>query len=249
MRIIFLLVITFFWSGMAFGAHPLITDDSGTVGKGTFQLELNAGYDHDDVEGVTSETTEISTILTYGVTETVDIVFGVPYQFIKEEDGETLDENGFSDIGVELKWRFYEKEGLGLALKPGITIPTGDDEKGLGAGQATYSLILITTKEFDPWAFHLNLGYMRNENKTDERDDLWHASLALETGVTENLTLVSNIGIERNPDRESNTHPAFILGGLIYSLSENVGIDFGVKGGLNEPESDYSILGGIALSF
>ena len=44
--------------------------------------------------------------------------------------------------------------------------------------------------------------------------------------------------MERNPDKTSNTHPAFILGGLIYSILESIAIDVGVKGGLNKPETD-----------
>ena len=34
------IVIMIFMTGTAFGAHPLITDDAGTNGKGKFQMEL-----------------------------------------------------------------------------------------------------------------------------------------------------------------------------------------------------------------
>jgi len=33
------------FSETVFAAHPLITDDSGTVGKGKIQVELNAMFD------------------------------------------------------------------------------------------------------------------------------------------------------------------------------------------------------------
>jgi hypothetical protein len=115
-------------------------------------------------------------------------------------------------------------------------------------------MFFITTKEMKPWAFHLNFGYIRNENKVDERKvderkDIWHASLASEVEVIKDLKAVANIGIERNPDITSDTHPAFILGGLIYSVSKNFDIDFGIKRGLNKPETDYAILFGIAFRF
>jgi hypothetical protein len=67
--------------------------------------------------------------------------------------------------------------------------------------------------------------------------------------VVKDLKAVANIGMERNPDKTSNTHPAFILGGLIYSISENVAIDAGVKAGLNKPETDMTFLVGIAFKF
>jgi hypothetical protein len=52
-----------------------------------------------------------------------------------------------------------------------------------------------------------------------------------------------------NPDRSSSTHLAYILGGLIYSVRENIDIGFGVKGGLNKPETDLSVCGGITCRF
>jgi len=243
------------WSVLAFAAHPLITDDTGTQGKGKFLLEVNSefSYDKERAEGVTTKEKggEVASLLSYGIRENIDIVLGIPFQWTKtKEDGETIsDVDGISDMSLEVKWRFYEKDGFSFALKPGITLPTGNEKKGLGTGKVTYDMFFITTKEMKPWAFHLNLGYIRNENKVDERKDIWHASIAGELEVIKDLKAVANIGIERNPDRTSNTHPAFILGGLIYSVSENFDIDFGIKRGLNKPETDYAILVGIAFRF
>jgi hypothetical protein len=237
-------------AGSAFAAHPLITDDTGTQGKGKFQLEMNSEFSNESEDGATEEVFEFSPVLSYGLTDNVDIVLGVPHQHIwLKEDGQKSTENGLSDISLELKWRFYEKEGLSLALKPGISLPTGDDEKGLGAGKAIYSAFFVASKEIDPWAFHLNLGYIRNENRANERKNLYHASVAAAVGVLKDLTFTANIGVERNADRNVNTHPAFVLGGLIYSLSENLDVDFGIKAGLNEPASDYAVLAGVAWRF
>lgn len=255
-----MVLMMFMYSTAAFAAHPLITDDTGTQGKGKFQVEVNSefNYDREKEEGVTTKETggEIGTILFYGIRDNIDIVLGMPFQWLKiKEDGElTSRESGISDLSLEVKWRFYEKDGLGFALKPGITFPTGNEKKGLGNGRPFYGLTFITTKELGPWAFHFNLGYMRNEYKLREdreanRKDIWHVSLASEVEVVKNLKLVGNIGIERNPEKASTKHPAFILGGLIYSMSENVDIDFGVKGGLNKPETDFTILAGIAFRF
>jgi hypothetical protein len=189
--------------------------------------------------------------VSYGIKENVDIVLGLPYQGFKvTEDGTTVGkENGISDASLELKWRLYEKDGLSIALKPGISFPTGDEEKGLGNGKTGYSLFTIATKEAGPWAFHFNLGYMRNENKFEDRTDLWHASLASELEVQKDLKIVANIGIEKDAASDSDTDPAFILGGLIYSLTDQVNIDAGIKAGLTSTETDYTYLLGLAWSF
>lgn len=244
------ILLAFLTASQAMAAHPLITDDAGTQGMGNFQLELNSEYSHEDENGATENAFELSTVLSYGIADTLDLVLGVPYQHIRLKDAGTKEtESGLSDISLELKWRFYEKDGLSLGLKPGVTLPTGDDDRGLGAGKPTYSLFLIGSKEADPWQFHANLGYIRNENKSGERRNLWHASLAAMVEAAKDLLVVANIGIERNTDRNVNTHPAFALAGLIYSFSENFDVDLGVKVGLSNPETDYSLLAGLAWRF
>jgi hypothetical protein len=253
-------VVVLLWYGTASGAHPLITDDTGTQGKGKFQLEVNSEFtnDKETTDGVTTKKTggEVATALSYGLIDNVDIVLGVPYQWkkIKEDGTVTSDDDGISDMSLEVKWRFYEKDRLSLAIKPGISLPTGDESKGLGNGRASYGLVFITTNEIEPWAFHLNLGYTHNEYELQEDKDanrkgIWHVSLASEVKAVKDLKIVANIGMERTPDKTSNTHPAFILGGIIYSITENLDVDLGVKGGLNKPETDYSILAGINLRF
>jgi hypothetical protein len=256
--------------GTAFGAHPLITDDTGTQGKGKFQLEVNSEFNSEkerqynadeDKREIKKETGgELATILSYGIIDNLDAVLGFPYQWKKTRiDGvvttdPTEQGDGISDLSLEAKWRFFEKDGLSFALKPGIRVPAGDENKGLGNGRVSYSLTFITTKEIKPWAFHLNLGHTRNEyklqaDKEANRKDIWHTSLAAEVEAVKDLKIVGNIGMERNPDKTSNTHPAFILGGLIYSISENISVDVGLKGGLNKPATDLTFLAGIAFKF
>ena len=81
-----------------------------------------------------------------------------------------------------------KKDGLSFAIKPGITLPNGNEDKGLGNGKLSSGAVFITTKEIKPLAFHLNLGYTRNgyklqADKAANRNDIWHTSLAAEVEV------------------------------------------------------------------
>lgn len=94
------------------------------------QVEFIAEYGHDEEDGVTIKSSEFPTIpvFSYGITDNADFVLGIMYQYIRTIENETTTtEDGISDISIELKWRFYEKEGISFALKPGITLPTGDE--------------------------------------------------------------------------------------------------------------------------
>lgn len=239
----------------AWAAHPLITDDTGTQGKGKFQIEITGQYDEDKESdaGVSVKSTgvEMAATLSYGLFEAADLVLTVPYSWAKiRQDGATVySEDGLTDMALDVKWRFFEKDGVSLAFKPGLRIPTGNDERGLGAGRAGYQAFLIGSMETGPWGVHANLGYIGNENKLDEEKNLWHASLAATYEIVKDLTLVGNVGMERNTDKAADDDPAFLIGGLVYSLSENVDIDAGVKCGLNGDETDWSAMAGVAFRF
>lgn len=233
-----------------FSAHPLITDDTGTQGEGSFQLEVNGEFSRNHDSKTTEELFQLGTIISFGIKDPLDLVLAIPYQHLRTKDKGFKDtQAGISDLSLELKWRFLEEDGWSFALKPGVTLPTGDEEKGLGSGRASPTFFFIMTKELKPWSFYVNLGYIRNENRLGERTDLWHASLACEWEVIEGFKLVANVGSERNPERTSTIPPAFILGGLIYSLTDSLDLDVGLKGGLTNTESDYSILAGLAWRF
>ncbi|MFZ3103574.1 MAG: transporter [Smithella sp.] len=238
----------------SWAAHPLITDDTGTQGKGKFQLELNGQYDWDEEdEDATVKSTggQASATVSCGVAENVDLVFSMPYVWGKAEVNEITeyDEKGIGDAVLEVKMRLFERNGFSMALKPGISVPTGDDEKGLGAGQMGGHLFLIASEELGSWAFHGNLGYIRNENKIDERKDIRHASIAATWEVIKNLKLAANVGVERNTDDDANNDPAFLIGGIIYSINEKIDVDLGAKSGLTEPETDFTLLTGVTFRF
>lgn len=238
----------FIYATNAFATHPLISDDTGTQGKGKIQIELNGEHGTDKEDGVTEKTTKIAGAFTYGIINSLDLIAGIPYLFNSTKaDGETCREKGISDASFETKWRFTEIGHFSFAVKPGISLPTGDYKKGLGSGKVGYSGFIINTINIEPLVFHFNLGYIRNENKLGEENNLWHFSGACEYSVVKNLRIVANIGIEKNADPDASENPAYVIGGVIYSVIDDLDLDAGLKFGLNKPAVDYSILVGTTI--
>ncbi|NTV25723.1 MAG: transporter [Chlorobiaceae bacterium] len=251
-----------FCTAPAYAAYPLFTDDTGTQGAGCWQVEFNTAFSRSsETEGGVSfkeREGEATTVFSYGVAKRMDIVVGLPYQWYQNREDQlvTADESGIGDMTVELKWRCFEEEknGFSLALKPGISLPTGDADKGLGIGRVTGGAVLIATKESGPLTLHANAGYHRNAYDRDEDDaasnkDIWSASVAGEYALSEKLRAVADIGIETAEEKGAQTHPSFIVGGLIYSVTENFDFDLGIKGGLNDAEPDTTMLLGVAARF
>jgi hypothetical protein len=237
--------------GQALAAHPLITDDTGTQGRGKFQLELNGEIsDHARTVGgveVEERARELAAVVSMGVLEQVDVVVGVPWASSDVREGGVLvaADRGLGDTSVEVKWRFLDVDGFSLAVKPGLAF---------GGGNTSLGATLIATQAIGSLTLHANAGFSRNEFKLKEdrdanRGDIWHGSLAAALGVVKGLQAVVNAGVETNGDRSSNVWTAFALGGAIYSVTGRLDIDLGVKAGLNDAEPDLAGLAGMTLRF
>jgi hypothetical protein len=219
----------------AWGAHPLITEDTGTQGKGGWQLELNGERNKDaGVRGSAGAAT-----LSYGAVDNVDLQLTATYQDIGMA-------NGRGDSAIDVKWRFWESGALSLGLKPGITLPTGKDERGLGTGKTTYGSLFIISYEPELWSFHTHAGYRHNRNTQDQRKSLKHWSASLWLKPTDKLKLVSDFSRDTNPDPSSDTAVRQRVLGAIYSFSKTFDADVGVRRG-NAPAIDRAVMAGITV--
>jgi len=241
-------------AGTAFAAHPLITEDTGTQGKGKFQLEASGTWltDQEDKDGVgMREITSFAAIaFAAGITEILDLMISVPYVWTEtKEAGTKTKESGLFDTLIEAKWRFYEKQKLGLAIKPGILLPTGDEEKGLGTGRVGYSAVLISTLDAEPWEFDANLGYLYLPNWSGERSNILLVSVASRFAVAEQWMIVGEIGAARNSDCVDNNNHFFGQVGLIYSPKDDLDLSAGYLLGLNNEEVDQSVRAGVTIRF
>ncbi len=242
-------------------AHPYITDDTGTQGAGNWQLELMAEQNRNDRTASTSDgvvrqnrrVTTFNPVLTYGVLDTLDVAFGLSHasQSTTENGATTQDVSGTGDSTLELKWRFYEANGLSLALKPGLLLPTGDENRGLGNGRLSWNINFILTQEVKPWTFLANVAYARSRFKLPadaeaNRADVWRASAGLAYDLRDDVQLVGEAGIRTNGARNDPFLPGrngqFAMLGLIYSPSDKIDLDVGVRKGLNRAEFDTTIL-------
>ncbi len=240
--------------------HPLITDDTETQGKGKFQLEVNGEISRDrrteDGVEIRENDGKLTTILSGGASDNVDITVTFPWEWSRVKEGGTVvfDGNGAGDATLEAKWRFYGKEGFSLAVKPGATLPVGNEEKGRGTGRVSYAMTFIASRTWERAFVFFNGAYFRHEyRRREDRDanrrDILHASLAAGAEVAKRLKAVANVGAETNGDKGSNTWPAFLIVGAIYSAGESFDADIGMKWGLTGPETDLAVLAGITWRF
>ncbi len=248
-------------SGVAFADHPLITEEAETLDPGEIEISFTGEFSSDKYSesGVEfkEKETEAAVSISVGLRDGLEMEVDVPYQWVKEEEtgAGSLRASGVGDLEVSAKWRFYNENDLGFALQPTFLLPTGNEEKELGTGRLSYGLRFVTSKEFDPIGLelHLNVGVTHFEYKIDtvgeeNRPNIWAVSFAAQKNITKSFKLLADVGTETNSVKGSDTRPAYILGGVIYSIAKNLDIDFGVKKGITGPAPDIACLAGIKWS-
>lgn len=222
------------FSASAFAAHPLITEDTGTQGLARHQLEVFGEESKDD----TGRRDEVySGVLSYGVAGTADAQLGVPWH---RNGGD-----GIGDVSLDLKWRFFERNALSLALKPGITLPTGDEGDGRGTGKTTWGSLLIVSYAPGAVALHAHAGYRRNENTLGERETL-HQLAAAATYQVAAVRIVGELTRETNP-APGGRIVRYATIGAIWSMTRGVDLDIGWRRGHGGAPVDEALLLGATV--
>lgn len=239
-------------------ATPLLTDDANTLGAGEGQFEVcgRVGFDRDVTDGVTTKSTtpQITTALTYGVADQVDLVLEFARTWgTSSTAGVDSSEPDAADFKISSKVKAYEAGGYIFSIRPDLGYsyrPAGDSKDYA----PFWGGVLIVGKQFEPVTFHINLGYLHYSYQSEAdreglRPDIWSASFSATWQVTKDLQMVADIGTGTNPDKATSEMPTFSCAGLIYSLTDYLDIAAGAKFGLNKPETDTTLQSALILKF
>ncbi len=230
---------------------PLTTDDAGTVGYQTTQIELYGNYIRDhgavdtrvDASGSfgTYEGTGpvIPTTLVYmrGLTEALDLYLGATY--FRTPTG------GFSPIAnynIGVKWRLYGdgENKFSFTFKPQIIFPATNTQQNYGLGNAAlnYGALAIASYFWDNAELHANAGYMRAPYNTTEsvkfstdpnRTNLYSLSIAPVWRVTSEFKLALDTGINTNPAVADQSLINYVMLAAIYTPVKSVDIGVSVQ--------------------
>ena len=234
----------------AHGARPLVTDDTRTVGRRGYQLELGVSHSRDRDGGGLERRADNGVQVAYGARDNLDLSLELPWTHRRIENGPVVsDARGFGDIALSLKWRFWESGAISVALKPKLSLPTGNEAEGLGAGRSGYGSDAIASVAAEPWNFRFQLGFFRNRNAIDERRDIRSASFAVVRDLTERAKLAFDLGVATNTDKTEDDKPAFFIVGFLFALTSGVTADAGYKKGITGPEVDRELVFGLTIAF
>jgi hypothetical protein len=193
-----LAVVIFLCGGdSALATLPLSVDEADTQDPNTFQLEAGVGYERD----TQCHHCDFPLALTYGVMPQWDIAAGFGGQLEQrtwhQHEGKGRRVSGLADLNLATKW-MYLTESTYLprqTLCPSVTLPTADDQKGLGSGETDYDLTWLASKSFgEKTGVHLNVGYSWLGDPPDEdKGDLIHYGVAADYQIVDSLQLIGEL--------------------------------------------------------
>lgn len=219
---------------------PFITDDADTQGDGHWQLELIGEHVHhkrsvdSDGASVTQlrQITAGGAVLTRGFGERLDLAVTLTGLATSTEENGTVQSkaSGLGDTVLEAKWRFYDDDATSLAVKTSLSLPTGDENQGLGTGKTSGAVNLILTHEAGRWTWMANAAFILLRYKREEDQQSSHSHLRRFSGgvtfeVEEGWRLAGELGYRTNSSKDDPFLPgrngSYAMLGAIRSFSKD----------------------------
>jgi len=217
--------------------QPLVTDDTGTQGAGRWQIEWS--FEQAQAQGAADRQRQWTATLTHGLTESLDLHLDAPHAHPGNFGAD------WHDAGLELKWRFLERERFSLAVKSELSLPTGDWRRGTGTGRTDASATLLAQWDAEPLTLLAGAGWAFQPNRRGDRQVVWQLSGAALYRVTGQLQLALDAVVARNATPGAGTPPAFLMAAAIYSPRPWLDLDIGYRYGINRQTDHHTVQVGV----
>lgn len=229
--------------GRAAACHPLISEDTHFLGTDVRQAEI--GFEHvENTHTADVFSNALTAQFTYGFMEDIDLLISAPWQGWSSKG---LSESGLGDVAMEAKFAAGRAGAWTIAMKPGMSLPAGDEARSLGAGRGGFWFYTVAGRTAGPWQFNLNGGYLYNRNSVDEEKNILKGSAAAMLEVLPKTLLSAELAVESSKNKASSTHPVHSVFGVVWSPYDYLTLDAGVRVGLNPAADHVALLAGFTL--
>jgi hypothetical protein len=218
-----LMIANLVGSPAAYAGHPMLSEDTGTQGRGNFELELG----HDWFRSGADRGFLFQPQLSYGVSPALDLIVQPSWIALKDADGQR--QHGFGDTNLDAKWRFFGAAPWSLGIRAGVELSTAQDNLGLAPGKDSPHGILVATFDAAPLTLDLNLGYTHAPGDVVHRSNLYHLSAAATFGINERLFCVVDTSLDSNPDMGGSNYQRVVLVGAIFTVHPGLDVDAGYR--------------------
>lgn len=224
----------------AWAGRPLDTEDTGTAEPGKAELEVSGDFARNPED----RTWFAKGVLSLGVLPRLEI--RIESMLLALEPDEGRGRGGIGDSLVGLKHRLLDEAAAIPAVLGALTVrlPTGDEDRGLGAGEVDVGLLAVASKTFGPATLAWNGGYTFVTR--DRELEFWTHAAAVEYRATAAWSLLGEVVSAL----ASRGGPATVVvrAGTTYAVHPRVRLDAGIGFGVTRQSPDVLVTFGVTLA-
>jgi Putative MetA-pathway of phenol degradation len=232
----------FLGAGVLRAGPPFLTDDPETPEYRHWEFYIASQYAKDnDGESGTAPHFELN----YAVLPDVMLHTLVPLAWDNPNDASS--KYGLGDVELGVKFRFIHESDMipQVGIFPILTLPTGDEDRGLGNGRAELFLPLWFQKSWGPWSSYAGGGYQINPG--DNRKNYWFTGWQVQRELSELLAVGAEIFYVTADTEDGGDSSGFNVGAII-NLTEQHHLLFSIGEDIHGP-NDLMMYVGYQLTF
>jgi hypothetical protein len=195
---------------LAFAGPPFRTDDPEPVEYKHWEVYLaSQGSFNQDERALTAPHVEIN----YGVFPNVQLHLLAPLEYVKP-DGR-LSHYGYGDTELGVKFRFIQETDRcpQVGTFPIFLVPTGNEDRGLGSGEAQVFLPIWLQKSWGPWKTYGGGGYWINPGTGNK--NYWLFGWEVQRDLSQYLTLGGEVFHQTPSEVGGESNTGFNVGAII----------------------------------
>ena len=225
--------------------RPDVTNGTRIVPTGIVQLEIGGLYSRTG-PGATAANSPLT--VRVGLTDWIEARIGTDGLTTQNISGSGA--TGFGNVQLAAKLRLWAEPGGApvLSILPTINLPTADASRGLGSGDADYTVAVLTGTDFLRRG-HVDINYGIGAIGAGQGRPHFVQHL-LSASVSEAVTDRWNPYIELFWFSRSDIDGTSVTSldtGVIYELGSHFAIDGGVQFGVGGPSTDFGAFGGVSM--
>lgn len=199
---------------LAWAGPPFLTDDPEPVDYLHWEIYVASQYVH-TTRGESGTAPHIEA--NYGIVPNVQLHIIAPFAYSRP--GGMSTQYGFGDVELGVKYRFLQETSARpqVGIFPLLEVPTGDNNRGLGNGQAQIFLPVWLQKTWGRWSSYGGGGYWYNPGAGNR--NYWYAGWQVQRSVSKQLALGAEIFYTTPSTVDGRDRTGFNVG-LIYDFNE-----------------------------
>ena len=213
---------------------PLSIEDPGILEPGQWEIitaTTATSYDSTDIYQLPALDISVGVIA-----EKVQLSIAYPYVFVDPGTGESDSDFGNPEIGV--KWRFYNSDGLQLAIAPGYSFGITRSVAEIGVGEDTGVAVLPLAAEYEineRWRLNGEVGYAYLDH---DRDEVTYGA-ALANGLNDRWELLFELSGATVSGLDDSVLNARV--GFDYAIREDFHLLLSTATGIHEPDGEVAL--------